>query len=112
MKPKVVEIIDETALLVKVRIGDAEFWRPKAERVDDGGCEFELYPTGKCGKQPTTMVGIQRPVTMKQREAAAKNPAAPPMVNLQRYNLCRDHAEAAVRSEIGVEIRVGTAKAA
>jgi hypothetical protein len=89
-----VEVIEETTLLVKVRIGDAEFWRPKAEQVKtSGGCEFELNPTGQCGKQPTTTVGFERP-------------------QLKKYSLCKEHANAAIAAGIGVEVAVKTAEAA
>lgn len=89
-----VEVIEETALLVKVRIGDTEFWRPKAEQVETAcGCEFELNPTGKCGKQPTTIVGFERP-------------------QLKKYSLCKKHAKAAMAASIGVEVAVKTTEAA
>jgi hypothetical protein len=89
-----VEVIEETALLVKVRIGDAEFWRHKAEQVETaGGCEFELNPTGKCSKKPTTIVGFERP-------------------QLRKYSLCKEHAKAAIAAGIGVEVAVKTTEAA
>ena len=89
-----VEVIDETALLVKVRIGDAEFWRPKAKQVKTAsGCEFELNPTGKCGKQPTTLVGFERP-------------------QLKKYSLCKEHANAAIGAGIGVVVAVKSTEAA
>jgi hypothetical protein len=89
-----VEVIEGSALLIKVRIGDAEFWRPKLEQVKTaGGCEFELNPTGKCGKQPTTIVGLERP-------------------QLKKYSLCKEHAKAAIAASIGVEVAVKTTEAA
>jgi hypothetical protein len=89
-----VEVIEESALLIKVRIGDAEFWRPKVDQVKTAvGCEFELNPTGKCDKQPTTVVGFERP-------------------QLKKYSLCKEHANAAIAAGIGAEVAVKTTEAA
>jgi hypothetical protein len=49
------------------------------------GCEFEFHQ-GLCGKTPTVAIGIERPN------------------RLQRYDLCREHAETAVRAKIGIKM--------
>jgi hypothetical protein len=52
------------------------------------GCEFEFH-WGLCGKTPTAPIGIERPS------------------RLQRYDLCREHAEAAVVAKIGIKMAEG-----
>lgn len=58
------------------------------------GCQFELYPVGVCKKEPTTRVGVYRPLRADQIEANHANAGKPrKSYNLTPYELCAKHAD-------------------